>query len=177
MKRGPMLAAALVATLAATAWVATHSDADSVVPAGAAAGSPGKAPASNRAVVRPAAPAPAAAWPGLPRPRTAAAWPFDPDEAAAWGAPPPPVPPPPAPSQTPPPPAAAPLPPFPYALIGRFWDASGVRVLLNGPRRTLDVRPDDVIDGQWRVDAIGDAGITLTWLPGGQQKTVSFPNS
>jgi hypothetical protein len=32
----------------------------------------------------------------------------------------------------------------------------------------------DVIDGQWRVDAVDAQTLSLTWLPGGQPQTLTL---
>lgn len=62
---------------------------------------------------------------------------------------------------------------FPYVLIGRMDD--GVpQAMLSGPTRSFGVRVNEVIDGQWRVDAVGPQSMSLTWLPGSIKKTVAF---
>ena len=32
----------------------------------------------------------------------------------------------------------------------------------------------DVLDGQWRVEQVSDAGVRLTWLPGSLPQTIVF---
>ena len=71
-------------------------------------------------------------------------------------------------------PAEAPA--FPYTLIGRLDDGEA-RALLSGPTRSFGVKAADVIDGQWRVDAIAPRGLMLTWLPGGVKKTLALAPS
>lgn len=72
-------------------------------------------------------------------------------------------------------PAAAPAaPPFPYQWIGRIDDQGQVRALLEGPRRTLAVRAGEVIDRDWRVEAVGDDALSLLWLPGGKRLNLSY---
>lgn len=72
-------------------------------------------------------------------------------------------------------PAAA-LPVLPYQWIGRIEDANGAQVLLlhQGGLRTVAAKRNDVLDGQWRVDAIEPAQLRLTWLPDGRSHTVSM---
>lgn len=115
------------------------------------------------------------AWPTAPRPRPP--WPRV-AGAQAWGpeavkvAAPPPIT---QAAEAPPPPAGPPAaPPFPYTLIGRVEDGPLIQALLSSPRRTLGVKAKDVIDGQWRVDAVDARGVTLTWLPGGQALTLAM---
>ena len=67
-------------------------------------------------------------------------------------------------------------PAFPYTLIGQLDDGRP-QALLTGPLRSLAVAAGEVIDGQWRVDAVQAQGITLTWLPGGQRQTLGFKPS
>jgi hypothetical protein len=65
---------------------------------------------------------------------------------------------------------------FPYTLIGRIDDGTP-QAMLSGPSRSFGVRVNDVIDGQWRVDAVGPQNMSLTWLPGSIKKTVTFASS
>ncbi len=67
-------------------------------------------------------------------------------------------------------------PAFPYTLIGRLDDGAA-RVLLSGRQRSFGAKATDVIDGAWRVDAVDDESVTLTWLPGGIHRTLAFPSS
>ena len=110
------------------------------------------------------------------------AWPATGTAAAqSWGVPPPPPPPlrvaavamPKAALAEPEVPRA---PAFPYTLIGQLDDGRP-QALLTGPLRSLAVAAGEVIDGQWRVDAVQAQGITLTWLPGGQRQTLGFKPS
>jgi hypothetical protein len=65
---------------------------------------------------------------------------------------------------------------FPYTLIGRIDD--GVpQAMLSGPHRSFGVKVNEVIDGQWRVDAVEPQSMSLTWLPGSLKKTVAFSSS
>lgn len=167
---GLLLAVSLLATLWA-AFQSTPEPEDSGV-----ALAPRKAMA--RAPLSAGAPTKAAgegAWPAPPAARRA--WPHA-GQVMAWGPPPPPAP---VASKAPPPASVAeapagppPAPPFPYTLIGRLEDGPLTQALLSSPRRTLGVKAKDVIDGQWRVDAVDAAGLTLTWLPGGQTLTLTL---
>lgn len=114
--------------------------------------------------------APAARWALLPR----EPWPA-PDEAAlaAWQPPAPPAPPPSA-AAVVPATLAPQAPPFPYQLIGRLVEASGPQALLGAEQRSLAVKVGDTIDGQWRVQAIGDESLELLWLPSQLPQTLRF---
>lgn len=175
--RRKRLVAAAAVTLAATAWAALQPDEPPPSPArrqaDSSSGSVGAS--SGRKPAPPVASAPAA-WPGPPGTRLA--WQAAPAQAvAAWGAPPAP---PTAsrPQAAPVPTAATPAeaPAFPYTLIGRLDDGEA-RALLSGPTRSFGVKAADVIDGQWRVDAIAPRGLMLTWLPGGVKKTLALAPS
>ncbi len=73
-------------------------------------------------------------------------------------------------------PEAPRAPPFPYTLIGQLDDGRP-QALLTGPLRSLAVGAGEVVDGQWRIDAVQAQSITLTWLPGGQRQTLGFKPS
>jgi hypothetical protein len=180
MKRGVLLGGVLLATLAATAWLsAPQDDADVGLATRerAAAGGPARADDRPRAATPAArrAPDPApAAWPAERAARGSQPWPFDAERAAAWVPPPPPV------IAVPvvqvAPEVQAPLapvaPPFPYTMIGRVEDGNVVHAMLGSAQRTLAVRAQDVIDGQWRIETIGGNALTLIWLPGGLRQTL-----
>ena len=74
--------------------------------------------------------------------------------------------------------APASLPPqapaFPYQLIGRLVEAGRTQALLGAEQRSLAVQVGDTIDGQWRVQAIGDESLELLWLPGPLPQTLRF---
>ncbi len=89
-------------------------------------------------------------------------------EAMAWAAQLPPPPPPPPPVAV----LATPAPPvFPHAWIGSYIDEAP-RAILAGSARTWVVRAGDVIEGQWRIDAIGDRQMQVTYLPMQQRITL-----
>ena len=165
-RRQLVLGGALLATLAATAWVATRPD-DEVATTVAA-------PARRPAAV--AAPATAASAPvdGNRQP-----WAEAPaTQLAAWQPPPPPPPPPaPPPAAAPPPPPPV-APPAPYQMIGRVIEGEGAKAvqvaLLTGPNKALSAKRGDVIDGQWRVEQVSINGVSLTWLPAKLPQNIVF---
>ncbi|PZP33418.1 MAG: hypothetical protein DI603_08600 [Roseateles depolymerans] len=163
------LGAALLATLAATAWVAQQPDEEGT-PVAAPVRRPAPAAYTAAAGASSAPPAPAASRAAWAEPEAA--------QLAAWMPPPPPPPPPappPAPPAPPPPPVA---PPLPYQMIGRLVEGEGAKAvevaLLNGPNRSLSVRAGDTLDGQWRVDQVSATGVRLTWLPARLPQTLVF---
>lgn len=99
--------------------------------------------------------------------------------SAAWASK---LPPPPPPVQAPPPPPPPPpmAPRFPYQWVGCWQEhaASGAGTsnlaVISGPEQTWVVKPGDVIEGQWRVDAVTDRALQLTYLPLSQTQTISM---
>ena len=176
--RRKRLALALAVTAAATLWAALQPDAPVPAPVRserASATPDARVSAVNTAPRQAAASAPA--WPEPSRPRSD--WPAAPARAvAAWSAVIA------APAAVLPRPAAAAsaadkpveAPAFPYTLIGRLDDGEA-RALLASPTRSFGVKASDVIDGQWRVDAVPPRGLALTWLPGGIKKTLALAPS
>lgn len=63
------------------------------------------------------------------------------------------------------PPAKAAPPPMPWRYAGRFIADNQTYVLLSAVSKDITVKQGDVIDGQYRVDAIEAGGISLTYLP------------
>lgn len=166
----------LTLTVACTAWLALQPAEEAAQPERAGrnavpviALSPGSKAIDGQSARR-SQEAAAVEWPAAPAQR-ALPWPT-PSSAAllAWSTPPPAValvaataP------EAPPAPVA---PPFPYTLIGYFDDGQP-RALLMGPMNTIAAKAGDVVDGQWRVDDVQPRMVSATWLPGGQQKTLS----
>lgn len=122
-------------------------------------------------------------WPTLPIAGNAndaaqalPAWPaLTAQSMLAW-APPPPPPPPSlmARVQVVLPAGPPPAPAFPYRMIGRMdIDGSPHAVLSNG-KDSFEVAPTRVLDGNWRVEDLNDAGMQMTWLPSGQKISVGF---
>ncbi|WP_457356098.1 hypothetical protein [Roseateles sp. P5_D6] len=159
------LLAALGISLAATAWVAGNDEPETA------------APAARRGVASPKAAAPQD-WPG-PASSTREAWPeADVEARSAWGeaaAPATAV----AAAAPAPAPAAeieGATPPFPFELVGRMTD-SRPRVILNGAQRSLVLGVGEVVDGQWRIEAIEAGGLRLKRLPDGPSQFIAFPSS
>ncbi|CAN0473495.1 unnamed protein product, partial [Phaeothamnion confervicola] len=144
------LYAALVLSLAATFGLAFLPDDADAPPAARDAQTRPAPPATNTASAR--APRVATPWPEPPKARDASPWLIGNDALAGWAAPtPPPAPPPPVAPRVP---DASPVvpsaPAFPYQLIGRLEGDGPPTALLNSPLRTLSVKAQDTIDGQWR---------------------------
>ena len=153
--RHAVLGASLAATLAAVAWLALAPD-DEIVPAVPTV-------ASARANQPPPAVAPRGAWPA-PSPAALRAWgqPAPVPVRVAGVAAAMPTAPPPTPA------AAAPAAPTaPYRWLGRVVEDGQARVLLSGATQTVLLGRGDVIDGQWRIEAVNETAIDLLWLPGG----------
>ena len=70
--------------------------------------------------------------------------------------------------------APPPAPPVAYQLVGRMDEASRPRIVLSNAQRTLVLGVGELIDQQWRIDAIGPSGAELTWLAGGQKQNLAF---
>jgi hypothetical protein len=75
-------------------------------------------------------------------------------------------------------PVAAPqAPALPFRYLGRYQEG-GKRVLfLMHKEQTLAVKPGDLIGETYRVDAVGDHEATLTYLPLGQEQTLSLSST
>jgi hypothetical protein len=71
----------------------------------------------------------------------------------------------------PPPPPSAP--PVPYTFIGRLSEDESTTVFLAAGDRNLVVKPGDVIDNNYRVDAVTDNAVSLTYLPLNVKQTLS----
>ena len=65
---------------------------------------------------------------------------------------------------TPPPPPPM-APPLNFAFLGKKWEAGVWEVYLARGDTSYIVRPQSVIDGTYRVDAISPPMLTLTYLP------------
>jgi hypothetical protein len=62
------------------------------------------------------------------------------------------------------PPPAPQAPPLPFSYLGKLVDGGKAVVFLASGDRNWAVRSGDTIDGSYRVDAIGDGTMTLTYL-------------
>lgn len=80
-----------------------------------------------------------------------------------------------APPPPPPPPPMAP--PLPFTFFGRLIDGAQRQVFLNQGERTVIVGAGDAIDGTYRVDRIEENAVHFTYLPLGQQQTLTIPGA
>jgi hypothetical protein len=63
-----------------------------------------------------------------------------------------------------------PVPPFPYKYAGRLEDHGGtIAVYLQKGNELISIRKGDVLEGAWKIEAVGDDRIEVAFLPGGQQ--------
>ncbi len=185
---GRVLWAVLALVLAATAWLGQTPDDELLAPPDTRTDRPGPAPS------------PALQADGVPPadavasgPREALASPVwwqaqhtewvrrvtgraehRPDMAhAAWGPWDPEVPPPVARLSEP---SERQAPVFPHAWVGRVVDDMP-RAVIAGPQRTWVLRAGEVLDGQWRLDALGERQLSFTYLPLQQTVLVSARSS
>jgi hypothetical protein len=184
-RRQRWLGGALVATLGATAFTAWWSDpadglAEPLAPRSRSGAMPRAAadPGAGTAMPPPAADARGAATAAVP-PQPRAAWAaVDAAALAAWGhAPVLPRRAPPnaaraaaAASAAPPPQA----PPLAYRYVGRVIEDGRRRAMLVSPKQSILVEEHELIEGQWRVEHIGDAEIRWLWLPGALPGRLAF---
>ena len=68
-------------------------------------------------------------------------------------------------------PAAAP--PLPYRWLGRVVEDGQARALLASATRTLLLGRGELIDDQWRIEAVGESALDLLWLPGAVAQRVA----
>jgi hypothetical protein len=73
-------------------------------------------------------------------------------------------------AEAPPPPPAPP--PLPFKYLGQLAEAGRTLVFLAAGDRNLVVGTGDVIDGLYRIDAIGTDALMLTYLPMNVQQTL-----
>lgn len=159
-KRQIGLWSALAATLAATWWASTIDTEDAAEPAAEVRPAPAR---STRAA------APAVGLTPLAAARPA----FAETAPPVFGVPPPP---PPSARQ-----AAAAAPPrprapaMPYTYVGALTEADGLRTvfLLDGDR-LVTARLGEVIAGRYRLDAIDERGLSLTYLPLKETQRISL---
>lgn len=82
-------------------------------------------------------------------------------------------------SWTPPPKASPPpvptVPPFPFTFLGKLGQQGAEpKVFLMRGEQLYTVRRGDVLDGAYRVDAIGENGIDVTYLPLDKHQDVAY---
>lgn len=160
-RRGLLLAAALVATLALAVWPPGE--------AGVRAAGPVTQARATSAVGATAAPAEASAKPAASEPRFPKLG-GNLFPSQTWRPPPPP---PPKVKPVPPPPPPPPEPPpFPFAYFGRWAEPDKEVVFLKRGEQLMRVKAGDVINGAWRLDRVDRGGLVFTYLPLNMQKTM-----
>ena len=75
-------------------------------------------------------------------------------------------------AMVPPPPPMAP--PLPYTYMGKLAEQGQFSVFLTRNGKPYVARPGDVLDGQYRVDAIDPPVLELTYLPLAQKQTLNI---
>lgn len=159
-RRHLLLSMALLATLAATAWLAGDETPD-VDP---------KAPrAAERRAARPRSAAEAAAR--VPDSQALRREPFVGEganlfAAHSWQPPPPP-----------PPPAAAvapTAPPLPFRFLGQMNDGDQTVVFLASGNRTLLVRAGDTLDGTYQVESVGPPAVAFIYRPLNERQLLHY---
>jgi hypothetical protein len=78
----------------------------------------------------------------------------------------------PPPKPAPPPPPQAP--PVPFTYMGKLVEDGKATVFLVQGERNLIAREGETLAGGWRVDAIAEQSMTLTYVSLDQQRTLSF---
>jgi hypothetical protein len=73
-----------------------------------------------------------------------------------------PPPPPPTPVVPPAPPQA---PPLPFAYMGRWVDAGETTFYLARGQQPVSVRPNQIVDGVWRLEPVTGTTLNFTYLP------------
>jgi hypothetical protein len=74
----------------------------------------------------------------------------------------------------PPPPPRPQAPPLPFTYMGKLIDDGRIVVFLTQGDRNHIVRQGDTIDGTWRVDAVTEQHLSLTYLPLKQKQELAF---
>jgi hypothetical protein len=175
----PRLRLALLLTLAASGALALWPEADAPVEPVAAATRATASPANPASDARPAAPPAALPTADTPASRRHAPWPeLSAAGRAAWAAHATPTPPGPGgPSASAPPasarsvaavpaPAVASAPPLPWQWVGVYDDGQAVQALLAGRLRSVSLTAGQILERDWRLDAIENGQLRWTWLPG-----------
>ncbi len=103
----------------------------------------------------------------------------DPFAPRGWQAPPPPAP---VASSAPAPVATLDLtppgpPPLPFRFVGRMSDGAELLVYLARGEQAYAARPGEVLDGTYKVAAIGAAQIEFEHIPTGAKQSLAFPVS
>ncbi|HSD54080.1 MAG TPA: hypothetical protein VLC47_07930 [Burkholderiales bacterium] len=74
----------------------------------------------------------------------------------------------------PPPPPRPKAPPLPFVYMGKLIEDGRVAVFLTQGDRNHIVRQGDTIDGTYRVDAVTEQSLSLTYLPLKQKQELAF---
>lgn len=70
-------------------------------------------------------------------------------------------------------PAAA-APPLPFKVLGRYLESDKPALFLQYNEQNLVVRAGDVVVGQYKVESLDDAALTLLHLPTNQKQTLAL---
>lgn len=168
--RSRVLMAALALSLLATAWVASRDESEAPTAAPRTNKAQAALPTGWPAALLPLASADGPAWPA-PEAVARQSWGLASEPSAAAAAEPVVISPKAAESEAPVPIAA---PPVGYQLLGRMIDAGRPRIVLSNGQRTLVLGVGELIDQQWRIEAIGPTGAQLLWLAGGQKQNLAY---
>jgi len=75
-------------------------------------------------------------------------------------------------AQPPPPPPPPQAPPLPFTYLGTMQDGGRTTVFLAQGARSHLVAPGDTIDARWRLDAVTERALLITYVPLGIQQTL-----
>jgi hypothetical protein len=156
-RRTQLLIVALAATLGAVAWV-SGSDDEIAAPAARADHERRPEPGGDRT----GGEMPALSLDGLDA-RGLDEMKTDLFAGKSWYVPPPP-----------PPPPKPMAPPVPFSFLGRLIEGDHAAVFVANGNRNQVVHIGDVVDTAWRVDAIGETEMKLTYLPLNEEKTLAL---
>ncbi|MCU0870658.1 MAG: hypothetical protein MUF30_13880 [Burkholderiales bacterium] len=73
-----------------------------------------------------------------------------------------------------PPPAPPQAPPLPFGYVGMLGDGDTTTVFLSRGEATLAATVGATVDGQYRIDAVDDRAVHLTYLPLDQRQSLSI---
>ncbi len=157
-KRSVVLGAALIATLAAVAWVSQQTDETPVLAAPVRQSNAAK-------VIRPNTQS-HVALEKLQRTRAEADTPTVEDvfQAKSWYVPPPP------PKPVPPPPPAPP--PLPFIYMGKLLEEDKLTIFLSKQDRSFAIKAGETLEGAYRVDSVNARQVIFTYLPLNMQQTL-----
>lgn len=74
----------------------------------------------------------------------------------------------------PPPPPPASAPPLPFSYLGKYIDNKEIVVFLSSADQNFAVRQGDVVNGNYRIDEITPPTMTITYLPLNQKQTLEI---